>query len=181
MFRATRTRSTAVMLTMFATVAVGIGASQALHAATRTPDRTHVVQWYPVTNLADDRRLAGIAENVFVGRVDEVLRVREGTVPETEYRVTVLASIKGTLSESVVVNQEGGYLSDGSAVIMEGDRLLERGASYLFATRRHPDLGFHTLVPRYGDLRMDGRAEQATLVARFTRAVAEQIAFSPRG
>jgi hypothetical protein len=132
-----------------------------------------------VTDLRDDRRLVGLAANVFVGRVV----AQQGTVlldefPESQFQVEVLENIKGTLSGKVVVNQQGG--KDGDRLILvDGDPLLRNGQTYLFVTRPFPAKGWHTLVPHYGDIPIADAQQRTSLVARFAKATREQIPYVP--
>lgn len=132
-----------------------------------------------VTDFRDDRRLAGFADDVFVGTVvAQSGAAPSGRIPQTQFSVRVGQALKGDLSGTVVVNQQGGAVADERKFVsMEGDPMLVPGATYLFATRRSASFG-NTLVPVFGDLRVTGAAEQAALVARFTTAVAQQIPFT---
>jgi hypothetical protein len=132
-----------------------------------------------VADFQDDRRLVGLVTNVFVGRVSS----QSGTTvldefPETQFKVEVLENIKGTLTGTVTVNQQGGRQGD-RLVLIEGDALLRPGQVYLFATRPYHERGWHTLVPRYGDLPIGDAQQRASLVARFKKAAQEQLPLMP--
>ncbi len=132
-----------------------------------------------VTDVEDPRRLVGVVDNVFVGRVDGVEDVHMPSgVPETLYRVTVTDNIKGHLEGGVTVNQLGGMAPGARApTLVEDDDLLVVGGEYLFATRVGGDGAWHTLVPRYGDVRITDDAARARLVEAFRRAATEAIPF----
>jgi hypothetical protein len=79
----------------------------------------------------------------------------------------------------VAVNQQGGL--DGDVLVLfEGDSLLKRGQTYLFATRVFRERGWHTLVPQYGDLLITDDRQQQVLIDQFTKAYKEQILYIPR-
>lgn len=134
-----------------------------------------------VTDVADPRRLVGVVDNVFVGRVDDVQGVHTPSgMPETRYGVTVIENIKGHLDGGVTVNQQGGIAPGASApVLVEGDAMLVVGAEYLFATRVGGGGAWHTLVPRYGDVPIADDAERERLVAALRAAATEAIPYEP--
>jgi hypothetical protein len=86
---------------------------------------------------------------------------------------------------TAVVNQQGGYQAESNTLVLsDGDSLLEADGTYLFATRTNTGYGWRTLVPRYGDLRLDEvttAAEVSDVDARWQRAVRTQIPFRPGG
>ena len=49
----------------------------------------------------------------------------------------------------------------------------------MFATRTNPITGWHTAIPKHGDLRVDGVEMQAQLVQRFASAHALETPFHP--
>lgn len=135
-----------------------------------------------VADFNDTRRLAGFADNVFIGRVLEQTGTHspDGVLPETLFKVDVIRSLKGSLSGTVAVNQQGGFSADENALILiEEDGLLETGKVYLFATKTGGDGAWQTLVPEFGDLHMGNGAQQAELVQKFEKAVKEQIKYQP--
>lgn len=73
-----------------------------------------------MTNVADPRGLAGLADSIFLGVVAEdpepVGTERLGRLPETQYRVEVKRVIKGELGDETVVNQLAGRGHDGDTV-----------------------------------------------------------------
>ncbi len=133
-----------------------------------------------VTDLADDRKLVGVAHDVFLGRV---VRQRGSTtaepLPETQFDVQVLRTIKGSLTDVVVVSQQGGMDERGDTVVVDGDALLQSGRTYLFATRTNEATGWHTLIPHYGILPADATHAQANLIERFQEARAAEVQYSP--
>lgn len=135
-----------------------------------------------VTDLSDDRKLAGLANNVFIGKViskagDKKLDI----IPETQFNVQVLENIKGSLKENIMVNQQGGYDSgnDKKLVLMENDKMIEPGKVYLFATRYNVDENWYTLIPEYGDKVLDNDTKKKEAVGKYKKAVNEQIEFNP--
>ena len=150
-----------------------------------------------ITDISDDRKLVGIANDVFFGQVSQ----KDGQndemgLPETQFSVTVLETLKGDVSGSVTVNQQGGSRSDGGEFRMEGDpNLLESGKSYLFVTRTYTTKGWETLVPGYGNLLLDvpdkasreevlNSADANRLRERFQEAIENEIPYDrkdPKG
>ncbi|GHH29899.1 matrixin family metalloprotease [Streptomyces lanatus] len=137
-----------------------------------------------VTDFADDAKLAGFADDVFVGTVvaEQGRRTISG-LPETQYSVRVDKSFKGDTAGTTTVNQQGGRL-DGAAepLLFEGDQLLRPGRTYLFATTDEAAFGWQTLVPVYGDrqLNADGSAVPDAVGERWSDAVRDQVRFSGR-
>lgn len=134
-----------------------------------------------IADLNDDRRLAGVVDNIFVGRVVSQVGTKAlNTFPETQFKVEVLENVKGNLAGIVVVNQQGGFLSN-ELVLMEGDKLLEVGKTYLFATKPLASEGWHTLVPKYGDIPLANEKERTEKITRFKKATEEQIPYKTPG
>lgn len=135
-----------------------------------------------VADFSDTRRLTGFADNVFIGRVLEQTGTHspDGVLPETLFKVDVIRSLKGSLSGTVAVNQQGGFSAEENALILiEEDGLLETGKVYMFATKTGGDGAWQTLVPEFGDLHIGNSAQQADLVQKFEKAVKEQIKYQP--
>jgi len=129
-----------------------------------------------VCEVTDDRELVGMTHNVFIGKViakNGDKRVMNH-VPETQFKVLVVTNIKGSLDGEVIVDQVGGVLNN-ETILYEGDKLIEPGKVYLFATRFLESENWHTLVPIYGRLEISGDKVQANLIERFQKAYAEQI------
>ncbi len=147
-----------------------------------------------VIDRSNDAELVGWAEDVFLGRVARKLgQIEECGWPDTQFEVHVLEVIKGSLSGVVTVNQQGGYRKDGSIYRVDGDiAQLDPAGCYLFVTRHLAEKGWHTLVPQYGNIKLQlplgaGMAKKEiltssaaeTLRSRFTAAVANQMPFVP--
>ncbi len=105
-----------------------------------------------VTDFSDDRKLVGFADDVFFGQVVENLGTSERQgLPESQFRVQVLETLKGTLEGEVTVNQSAEFHVGGSQDESMGEpALLERGNSYLLVTRRSQETGWHTVASPYG-------------------------------
>lgn len=131
---------------------VGLGhpEGEAPGAGGAHPDEDDVSVAEPlyVFDVADERKLVGDADNVFLGRVAEEIGTFEvpsarspgapepqepeaPTMPRTEFSVEILQNVKGSLSGTVTVSQSGGwveyaaqgrYLEDG---VEPGDRVRE--------------------------------------------------------
>ena len=166
-------------------LAVGaVGTAAAIGGVDRpaAPDRaieSHV-QTLAVTDFTDDRKLVGFADDVFVGRVvGERGTNIVGQTLETQFDVQVVRPIKGTLSGTVIVSQDGGVDDAGMTVIVDGDEPLAAGRTYVFASRTNPDTGWHTLVPSHGTVEVDSDTTRTRLVDRFESAEAAQVPFAP--
>ena len=142
-----------------------------------------------VTDIKDDRKLSGLAHNIWFGRVVEKAGQVEDKedVPATYYSVTVFESLKGELPGTVMVSQEGADMSNGQKFRMQGaPDLLKPGKSYLFVTRTDPASGYHTVVPGIGNLLLDvddnagradvlGSADANSLRERFEEAITNEV------
>lgn len=133
-----------------------------------------------IGNFEDQRQVAGAAQNIFIGQVIK----QSGTesrndFPETQYEVKVLKNIKGKQKGLITVNQQGGYRKNteeqDELVLFEGDKLLQEGKLYLFATRYSEEKDWNTVIPQYGDVLIEGEEKQNKLVQEFTKAYKEQI------
>ena len=103
------------------------------------------------TELGDDRKLAGFADNVFFGRVERRRGQVAGLIPTTQSQVTVLETLKGSVSGSVAVSQHGGTDRFCVKVRMADDpHLMEPGKSYLLFTRLSASRGWHSVVSGFG-------------------------------
>jgi hypothetical protein len=145
------------------------------------PLRITRIEFSSVADFSDDRRLAGFAEDIFLGQVTGAGRaIDKRPVIETDFPVKVLEAIKGSARGTVTVTQQGGYVPGRNELrLMEGDRLIEPGDTYLFATRADPE-GRHYLVPQFGDVLVQGAAHENHLRERFTKAMRSPIAFAPQ-
>jgi hypothetical protein len=173
--RSTRRQSaTRAALALLAAGAVSVGALQAGcggKVADEKPVKVSTIEFISAADFSDDRRLAGFAQDVFIGRVaGEGRTVAKEPVLETDFSVDVVETIKGSAKGNVVVAQTGGYLPGGAELrLMEGDQLLESGRTYLFATRTDAE-GRRLLVPQFGDVRVQSPAHETELRERFTAA-----------
>ncbi|WP_067990909.1 hypothetical protein [Nocardia pseudobrasiliensis] len=124
----------------------------------------------------DQRQLAGWADAIFVGTVVEKsgTDTRMSTLPETQFRVTMIKALKGELPDSVTVNQQGGYVTGkGELVLVDNDPLISAGKSYLFATRFLPEKNWYTVAPRIGDVELTPAELQAVQSSLRNRSTAE--------
>ena len=139
----------------------------------------------------DERELVGFSTHVFVGRVVEKVGA-EGAplsdpggevLPRTQFSVAVLKEIKGDLPDEVMVSQTGGYdPAEDRAVRVAGDPLMQPGQRRLFATVYDEGEGWYAVVAQpFGDLQIEGEAEQTELVTKFERAREDQIPFDAAG
>ncbi len=111
------------------------------------------------TDLADDRKLVGYSQNVFVGRVIKQVGSKSpiAYIPKTQFRVDIIFNIKGGLQGAVVVSQSGGYRNGVLYVVRGGDvygpsgmdgaaYFLRPGVTYLFATRYRNQENWYDLI-----------------------------------
>ena len=128
-------------------------------------------------DTSDPRKLVGFSDNVFVGKVVEQVGTKSlNSIPETQFKVEVLDNIKGDLNGSVTVNQQGGH-EWNQIVLFEGDKLLEVGQTYLFATKHLESENWHTLIPVDGDIPIDSKQERTELIEKYTNAYKNEIPF----
>lgn len=140
----------------------------------RSPIQRAEVDW--VTNVADPRGLAGLAENIFFGIVVEQVGTEQlGRLPETQYRVRVTELITGSLGDQTVVNQFAGRRQDGSVSSIEGDEPLEEGREYLFASLTHPNGQWQTVFDMYGTVEVISSAHRDQLARVFRDAAARPL------
>ena len=68
-----------------------------------------------VIDPTDDRELVGFASDVFFGRVTENMgQIMAHRFPRSRFKVEVLEVLKGSLSGTVIVTQDGGVFEDGT-------------------------------------------------------------------
>ena len=134
----------------------------------------------------------GFADQVFIGLVlSKEGQTEEYGWPETQFRVKILETLKGTANQGdvITVNQEGGTYGDGA---IHRDKnapyLLASGSGYLFVTRSLPEKNWHTLVSGYGNIKIDpakdgngiyglDSRQVAELRSRFSAAIQDEIPF----
>lgn len=142
-----------------------------------SPGRINYLSYQYAVDVMNDQKLVGWANNVFVGKVISQTGTKKlGSMPETQFSVEVLSSIKGNLTGTITVNQQGGK-EDNELILFENDKMLEVGKTYLFITRLNKEEDWHTLVPCYGDILVTGEAQKESLMDRFTRASSAEIPF----
>ena len=141
-----------------------------------TPPQTSIVSACYAVNISDPVELVGISHQVFTGTV--VKKAASISAPNPAslgwdlpyqlYEVKVLQMVKGALRETITVQQQGGEVG-GTLWLMDGDEFLEEGCTYLFATRYHPDIDSYTLVPNYGDVKIED-SQMGDVVAQYQQA-----------
>ncbi|MFD6196546.1 hypothetical protein ACFWE3_07550 [Mycobacteriaceae bacterium NPDC060252] len=99
------------------------------------------------------RRLAGLANAVFVGTVSEqsgvIIRYQQAN---TQFKVKVLQSLKGAAEGGIIVEQEGGHDDNNNTTyIVKGDAALTVGSTYLFAATYRDNEHVYSIIPVYGD------------------------------
>ena len=110
--------------------------------------RTISMQW--VDDFSDDRKVAGYSTNVFVGTVTSLVRTEQNPNPVSLFEVNVEDTLKGKPLKTVIVQQEGGVITDAGKQVLyllEGDtELLAIGQTYIFAGRPNKAAGYISLL-----------------------------------
>ncbi len=80
-------------------------------------------------NETDPYYQIGFADYVFAGTVEEVVGqdLSASGDPVTILQITVTENLKGNLQEQIQVKYPGGYDSDGTLILYEGDELVDDG------------------------------------------------------
>ncbi len=148
-----------------------------------SPTIREVVPHY-ASDLKDLRRLAGLADAVFIGTVSEQAGtfVRYGHT-NTRFKVKVQLALKGSPATEVVVEQEGGHDPvKNTTYIVKGDTPLEAGTTYALSAMYRGNENIYSVIPIYGDARLTGEeAKELSAgatpkpVADMREAVAHQI------
>lgn len=140
-----------------------------------------------IVDVTDDRALVGAVDNVFIGKVIAQTGNKSNTVPagkasgfspQTQFEVEVQENIKGNINGTITVSQYGGYEEKSGVnqlVLIEGDKLLEPGKTYLFAAGANDIDKWYTLVPAYGDLPIKDQIDYQNKRERFKKAFAQEI------
>jgi hypothetical protein len=135
------------------------------------------VQTSHAFDVTDPQRLVGWADNVFVGKVVKMSGTSdERGMVETQFKVEVAENIKGELQGEVTVNQQGGY-EGKNLILVENDKLLKEGESYLFVSRKNEEQNWHTAVPVYGDILIESEAHKEEILNKYKKAYQEEIPF----
>ena len=132
-----------------------------------------------IADFNDQKQVAGASHNIFIGEITKQIGNKSrGSIPETQYEVKVLKDIKGKQKNKIVLNQQGGYRENAEGqeelVLVEGDKLLQEGKLYLFATRYSEEDNWHTVIPNAGDILIDGEEKKNKLIKEFTAAYENQ-------
>jgi hypothetical protein len=128
-------------------------------------------------DVTDPQRLVGWADNVFVGKVVKMSGTSdERGMVETQFKVKVAENIKGELQGEVTVNQQGGY-EGKNLILVDNDKLLKEGESYLFVSRKNEEQNWHTAVPVYGDILIESEAHKEEILNKYKKAYQEEIPF----
>ncbi|MGH3726795.1 MAG: hypothetical protein ACRDUS_22020 [Mycobacterium sp.] len=107
------------------------------------------------TDLSDQRRLAGLADAIFVGTVKEKqgVTLRRVNIAYTRFIVNVALSLKGDASGAVAVEQQGGFdTKSNTRYIVKGDRPLETNDTYIFAAMYREKENTYNVINVYGDI-----------------------------
>ena len=130
-----------------------------------------------VIDTSDPRQVVGFSDNVFLGKVIKQVGTKSLSVyPETQFEVEVMDNIKGELKGTVKVNQAGGFEGD-ELFLMEDDKQLIEGNTYLFATRYLKEENWYTVIPVGGDIPVNSDEEKKELIEKYKKAYEEEIPF----
>ncbi|MBT2691317.1 hypothetical protein J7I93_24585 [Bacillus sp. ISL-47] len=130
-----------------------------------------------VIDTSNPKAVLGFSDNVFLGKVIKQVGTKSlSTYPETQFEVKVIDNIKGELKGIVKVNQAGGDEGE-NLFLMENDKLLIEGYTYLFATRYLKEENWHTVIPVGGDIPFNSDEEKKELVEKYKKAYEEEIPF----
>jgi len=148
---------------------------------TNTPPENPVVRTIDtdsVIDTSDPRKVVGFSDNVFLGKVVKKISTKNlSHYPETQFEVQVLDNIKGEVKGAIKVNQAGGLEGD-ELFLMEGDKQLIEGNTYLFATRYLAVENWYTVIPVGGDIPFYNEEEKNKLIEKYKKAFEEEIPFN---
>ena len=136
--------------------------------------------------FGDERKLAFVSTNIFIGRVVEQVGGQDipsdggESWPRTQFSVQVLQNIKGQLAGTVIVDQDGGYYRTAQGVeliLIDGDPLLEPGQTYLFAVEPSTlnESWYAIAGEGYGDVPIRDAQQRQALVEKWQKAKANQV------
>lgn len=171
MKRLSISRSGRALLAAALAVVIGVGGWWGYE--TLRPADTTVIHPSYAFDVTDLRQVAGFADHVLVGRVTAVDRVAESNgVAWTTFGVEVLQVLKGDVSGTVLVDQQGGKIGK-DVWRVEGVSPLAVSGTYLIAVT--DENGQLTSVggpsaPR----RLGNGSERAAAVSQWKDAVAHQ-------
>ncbi len=138
-------------------------------------------------DATDLRALAGWADAIFVGTVLQESGTKSllSSVPETQFQVEVIKSLKGTASGTLTVSQVGGR----GCLVNTGD-LVSVGTTYLFSTGYMAAEDWYSIAGRAEELAPDEaeaarhavtspglQAPEPDAIDRMRAAIADQIPF----
>jgi hypothetical protein len=100
-------------------------------------------------------------------------------LPQTLFAVKVEKNIKGSLSGTVVVAQDGGCDPRyGRTVLVNNDNLLQPDQEVVFSTRKQSPDGPHQIVgSNYGDIRVGTEEREAEVIAKLRNDKKELVPF----
>jgi hypothetical protein len=127
----------------------------------------------------DDHALAAYASDIFLGRVlgqtgdlGAPTSAPGQEVPQSQFAVEVLHTLKGEAAGVVTINQVGGRDAQARRMmLLDGDTLLRAGRSELFLVVHIPEMEWYQIAAAgHGHLPADDVAEREALIDRFTQA-----------
>jgi hypothetical protein len=138
---------------------------------------------HPIYELdpRDDQAMAAYATDIFIGQVlgqtgdaGAPTSAPGHEMPQSQFAVEVLHTVKGEAVGVVTINQVGGLdAQSGRMMLLEGDTLLRSGRRELFLVVHIPEMEWYQIAAAgHGHLPADDVAEREALIARFTLAAA---------
>ena len=108
---------------------------------------SRIIQPILAADLSSDPILLGASHYVFVGKViSQTETVDYPMGPRTQYSVEVISNIKGEVSGTITVEQEGGMKDGTMQTIEDAFLFLEPGSTYILATRHVEPTTAYTLI-----------------------------------
>jgi hypothetical protein len=127
------------------------------------------------TDVTDLRRLAGLADAVFVGTVSgqDGTFVRYGHT-STRFKVKVQLVLKGSPPSDVIVEQEGGRDPVKNIIyVVKGDTPLEAGATYVLSAMYREKENLYSIIPICGNARLTDDEAQGLSAGKSPKPVAD--------
>lgn len=89
-----------------------------------------------VFDETDMYQYVGVVDYIFVGEVIDANQRLKDVTEKSTYKIKVVENLKGQLVENIECDKYGGYLKDGTMVLLESDNtresgLLEIGNTYI--------------------------------------------------
>lgn len=138
-----------------------------LYLSSKISLKTNVISYSWAIDIKNPKEVYDNSDFIFIGKVNKkVETIMKNSYPETRFSVKVQQVIKGSIKDTIVVNQEGG-INNYTLTIPEGDTLLVPGEKYLFIGKFDEKTDTYTLLPVYGDVLINNDSEIEKHVEKF--------------